>query len=85
MNVQDFMKANEPSGGRSGVLTPFHDDIKALVQNDYGVKDIQKFAELQNVTVSYQVCRYYMKKVEDEIEAEENAPTLKAGNAQLNS
>ena len=80
MNVQEFMKNNEPNGGRSGVLTPFHDDIKTLVENDYGVKDIVSYAAEQGVKVSYQVARYYMKKVEAEIEAIENAPTVKAGN-----
>jgi len=73
-DLQNFMQANEPSNGSKGILAPFMEDIKALVEGGYNVKDIQKYInEVKKVEVSYQVTRYSVKKIEKELEDADDA------------
>ncbi len=72
--LKQFMEANEPSNGRSGILAPFIEDIKALVEAGYSIRDIQKYInEDKETKASYQIIRYQVKKLEAEQEELDHA------------
>ena len=72
-DLKQFMEANEPSNGRSGILAPFIDDIKQLVEAGYSIKDIQKYInDVKETKASYQIIRYQVKKLEEELEAQDH-------------
>jgi len=73
-DLKKFMETNEPSNGRTGILAPFIEDIKTLVEAGYSIKDIQKYInEDKQTKASYQIIRYQVKKLEEELEELDHA------------